>query len=112
MATRFRYIDTAVAFNPLISFLPVLMAILGGTSKLYGPVLGSVILVVLQEFLVTEYPYVYLLLFGLVLITVVLWLPGGLVVLAQRSYFRLKIRWIKLRMRISRFLRIRQARRM
>ncbi|HSO50059.1 MAG TPA: branched-chain amino acid ABC transporter permease [Acidimicrobiia bacterium] len=112
MATRFRYIDTNVAFNPLISFLPVLMAILGGTSKLYGPVLGSVILVVLQEFLVTEYPYVYLLLFGLVLIAVVLWLPGGLVVLAQRSYFRLKIRWIKLRMRISRFLRIRQARRM
>ena len=112
MATRFRYIDTAVAFNPLISFLPVLMAILGGTSKLYGPVLGSVILVVLQEFLVTEYPYVYLLLFGLVLIAVVLWLPGGLVVLAQRSYFRLKIRWIKVRMRISRFLRIRQARRM
>jgi branched-chain amino acid transport system permease protein len=87
------------------------MAILGGVSRLYGPLLGSLILVVLQEFLITEYPYVYLLLFGLTLVAVVLWLPGGLVVLAQRWYFRLKIRWIKVRMRISRFRRIRQARR-
>lgn len=112
MATRFRYIDPAVAFNPLISFLPVLMAILGGTSMLYGPLLGSLILVVLQEFLITEYPYVYLLLFGLTMVVVILWLPGGLVVLVQRLYFRLKIRWIKLRMWISRFRRIREARRM
>jgi branched-chain amino acid transport system permease protein len=111
MATRFRYIDPSIAFNPLISFLPVLMAILGGVSRLYGPLLGSLILVVLQEFLITEYPYVYLLLFGLTLVAVVLWLPGGLVVLAQRWYFRLKVRWIKVRMRISRFRRIRQARR-
>jgi branched-chain amino acid transport system permease protein len=111
MATRFRYVDPSIAFNPLISFLPVLMAILGGVSRLYGPLLGSVILVVLQEFLITEYPYVYLLIFGLTLVAVVVWLPGGLVVLAQRWYFRLKVRWIKVRMRISRFRRIRQARR-
>ncbi len=111
MATRFRYIDPSIAFNPLISFLPVVMAILGGVSRLYGPLLGTVILVVLQEFLITEYPYVYLLLFGLTLVVVVLWLPGGLMILAQRWYFRLKIQWIKLRMRITRFRRVRQARR-
>jgi branched-chain amino acid transport system permease protein len=109
MATRFRYIDPSIAFNPLISFLPVLMAILGGVSKLYGPLIGSAILIVLQEFLITEYPYVYLLLFGLTLVVAVIWLPGGLVELAQRWYFKLKIQWIKLRMRIGRFRRIRQA---
>jgi branched-chain amino acid transport system permease protein len=112
MATRYRYVDPAVAFNPLITFLPVLMAILGGTARLYGPLLGVAILMVLQELLITEYPQVYLLLFGATLIAVVLWLPGGLVVLAQRWYFRLKIRWIKTRMRITRFRRIRQAARM
>ncbi|HEX9643091.1 MAG TPA: branched-chain amino acid ABC transporter permease [Acidimicrobiia bacterium] len=109
MATRLSYIDPSIAFNPLISFLPVVMAILGGVSRLYGPLLGATLLVVLQEFLITEYPHVYLLLFGLVLVAVVLWLPGGLVVLAQRNYFRLKVRWIRLRMRISRLRRIRQA---
>lgn len=110
MATRFRYIDPSIAFNPLISFLPVVMAILGGVSRLYGPLIGSVILVVLQEFLITEYPYVYLLLFGLTLVVVVVWLPGGLVELAQRLYFKLKIQWIKARMRLTRFRRARQAR--
>jgi branched-chain amino acid transport system permease protein len=30
MATRWRYIDPAIAFDPLLSFLPVLMAIFGG----------------------------------------------------------------------------------
>lgn len=110
MATRFRYIDPSIAFNPLISFLPVVMAILGGVSKLYGPLIGSTILVVLQEFLITQYPYVYLLLFGVTLVVVVLWLPGGLVELAQKVYFKLKIQWIKMRMRITRFRRVRQAR--
>jgi branched-chain amino acid transport system permease protein len=109
MATRFRYIDASIAFNPLISFLPVVMAILGGVSKLYGPLIGSAILIVLQEFLIKEYPYAYLLLFGITLVAVVLWLPGGLVELAQKGYIKLKIRWIKLRMRITRFRRMRQA---
>ncbi|HUF95360.1 MAG TPA: branched-chain amino acid ABC transporter permease [Acidimicrobiia bacterium] len=109
MATRFRYIDPSIAFNPLISFLPVVMAILGGVSKLYGPLIGSVLLIVLQEFLITEYPYVYLLLFGATLVVVVVWLPGGLVELAQKIYIRLKIRWIKMRMRLTRYRRTRQA---
>lgn len=109
MATRFRYIDPSIAFNPLISFLPVVMAILGGVSKLYGPILGALILVVLQEFLITEYPYVYLLLFGITLVVVVIWLPGGLVELAQKWYIKLKIQWIKLRMRTTRFRREREA---
>jgi branched-chain amino acid transport system permease protein len=85
------------------------MAILGGVSRLYGPLIGVTILVALQEFLIREYPYVYLLLFGLTLVAVVLWLPGGLVELTQRLYIRLKIQWIKMRMRITRFRRIRQA---
>lgn len=111
MATRFRYIDPNVAFNPLISFLPVVMAILGGISKLYGPLLGSLILVALQEWLITEHPYVYLLVFGATLVAVVLWLPGGLVEVAQKGYIKVKIQWIKLRMRVTRFRRERQAKR-
>lgn len=103
MATRFRYIDPSIAFNPLISFLPVVMAIFGGLGRLYGPVLGTVVLIVLQEFLITEHPYVYLLIFGLTLVVVVLWLPGGLVEQAEKWIFRLKIEWMKLKMRWKRW---------
>jgi branched-chain amino acid transport system permease protein len=103
MATRFRYIDPSIAFNPLLSFLPVVMAIFGGLGRLYGPILGTVVLIVLREFLITEHPYVYLLVFGLTLVVVILWLPGGLVEQAEKWIFRLKIKWMKLKMRWKRW---------
>jgi len=88
MATRWTYIDPTIAFNPLISFLPVLMAIFGGTTRLYGPILGAAIFTLLQEFLITEYPYYYMLLFGATLIVVVLFLPDGLVGLVDKGMRR------------------------
>ena len=94
MASRFRYIEPTIAFNPLISFLPVLMAIFGGVSRLWGPIMGAVTFTLLQEFLITEYPYVYLLLFGLTLIAVIAWLPGGLVEVSLRWYYTLKGRYL------------------
>lgn len=97
MATRWRYIDPAIAFDPLLSFYPVVMAIFGGTARLYGPILGTLILVLLREFLITEYPFVYLLLFGLTLVVVVLWLPAGLVAFTEKWVVLAKVRWAKLR---------------
>lgn len=95
MATRWRYIDPGIAFDPLLSFLPVLMAIFGGTSRLEGPILGAVIFTLLREYLITEYPLVYMLIMGLTLIAVILYLPGGLVVQAIRWWIWLKIQWAK-----------------
>ena len=40
MAPRWTYIDPAIAFNPLISFQVVIMALLGGAERLCGPLLG------------------------------------------------------------------------
>jgi branched-chain amino acid transport system permease protein len=79
MATRWTYIDPNIAFNSLFSFMPVLMAIFGGISRLYGPVLGATIFALLEEILVTEFPYYYMLLFGIILMAVILFLPDGLV---------------------------------
>ena len=84
MATRWTYIDPRIAFNPLLSFMPVLMAIFGGMGQLYGPILGATIFTYLEEFLITEFPYYYMLLFGLVLIAVILFLPNGLVGLIEK----------------------------
>jgi branched-chain amino acid transport system permease protein len=84
MATRWTYVDPYVAFNPLFSFLPVLMAIFGGMGQLYGPVLGAAIFAYLEELLLTKFPYYYMLTFGIVLIVVILYLPGGLVGLIQQ----------------------------
>jgi len=79
MATKWTYIDPYVAFNPLFSFMPVLMAIFGGIGQIYGPVIGAVIFTYLEEVLTTRFPYYYMLIFGIVLIAAILYLPNGLV---------------------------------
>jgi len=88
MATRWTYIDPVIAFNPLISFLPVLMAIFGGTGRLLGPILGAAIFTILQEFLITQYPYYFMLLMGTTLILVILFLPNGLAGLTDEGMHR------------------------
>jgi len=84
MATKWKYIDPRIAFDPLLSFMPVLMAIFGGTGQLLGPVFGAAIFAYLEEILTTKFPYYYMLLFGSILIVVILFLPQGMVGLVQK----------------------------
>jgi branched-chain amino acid transport system permease protein len=84
MATRWTYVDPYVAFNLQFSFLPALMAIFGGMGQFYGPIVGAVIFAYLEELLLTKFPYYYMLMFGIILVVVILYLPDGLVGLIQR----------------------------
>ncbi|MBN2324977.1 MAG: branched-chain amino acid ABC transporter permease [Spirochaetes bacterium] len=84
MATRWTYIDPFIAFNPLFSFMPVLMAIFGGTGQLWGPIIGAAIFAYLEEFLITRFPYYYMLIFGIILVIAILYMPKGLVGLIQK----------------------------
>jgi len=79
IATRWTYIDPKIAFNPLISFMPVLMAIFGGIRPLYGPIIGAAIFTYLEEFLITRFPYHYMLIFGIIMVVAILYMPNGLV---------------------------------
>ncbi len=78
MATRWTYIDPSIAFNPLSSFMPVLMAIFGGIGQIYGQILGATVLTMLADMLLTKFPYYYNLLYGIILVFVILFLPKGL----------------------------------
>lgn len=84
IATRWTYVDPYIAFNPLFSFLPVLMAIFGGMGQLYGPVIGAVIFAYLQEILITRFAELYMLIFGVILVFAILYMPNGLVGLIQK----------------------------
>ena len=84
MATRWTYVDPYVAFNVLFSFLPVLMAIFGDMSQLYGPVIGAVIFAYLEEILLTRFPEYFMLTFGIILVLFILYLPDGLVGVVPR----------------------------
>jgi branched-chain amino acid transport system permease protein len=83
-AIRLTYIDPYIAFDPLNSFMPVLMAIFGGMGQFYGPILGAAVFSYLREVLITRFPYYYMLLIGVILLMAILYLPNGLVGLIQR----------------------------
>jgi branched-chain amino acid transport system permease protein len=84
MATRWTYVDPYIAFNMNYSFTPVLMAIFGGTGLLGGAVLGAIIFAYLEQILITKFPYYYMLLFGIVMVVSILYLPDGLAGLIQK----------------------------
>jgi branched-chain amino acid transport system permease protein len=84
IATRWTYIDPGIAFHPNFSFLPVLMAIFGGMRRIYGPIIGAIIFAYLQEVLITEYSEWYMLIFGVVLVAAILYMPDGLVGLVYK----------------------------
>jgi branched-chain amino acid transport system permease protein len=85
MATKWTYVDPGVAFNLMISFTPVLMAIFGGMGNLYGPVIGAVLFTYIQEVLTTgDLAKYYMLIFGAVLIGAIVFMPNGLVGVIQK----------------------------
>jgi branched-chain amino acid transport system permease protein len=72
------YIDPSTVFNPLISFEMVIQTFFGGRGTVMGPVIGAVLLSTLSEVLWARFPYIYLSIYGAILISVVMFIPGGL----------------------------------
>jgi len=85
LAVRWTYIDPASVFNPFIGLQTVLIAIVGGATSLGGPMVAAVAFSLLAEFLRLQFPYVYLVILGVVLIVAVLYLPHGLAGLWRRQ---------------------------
>jgi branched-chain amino acid transport system permease protein len=79
MATKWAYIDPRIAFNPVLNFTPVLMALFGGVGKIFGPILGAGVLTLASEILLSRFPYYYMLLYGIIFIVIISFLPDGLV---------------------------------
>jgi branched-chain amino acid transport system permease protein len=90
MAPRFGYLSPEFAFNPLISFTVVIMALLGGMQRLWGPVLGVVPLAVLSELLQVRFPFWYSVLLGLVFMVIVYFLPRGVSGLVEDAWALLR----------------------
>ncbi|MBO8140739.1 MAG: aldehyde dehydrogenase family protein [Firmicutes bacterium] len=77
-AARWTYLDPQIAFNPLISFQTVIMAMLGGAAQWWGPVAGAVFIGLIAELFLVRFRYAYMIALGVVLIGIVLLLPHGI----------------------------------
>jgi branched-chain amino acid transport system permease protein len=76
-APRWTYVEPSIVFNPTTSFLTLIMALLGGAGRLWGPALGAVPLFLLFEWLSANFPNHYSILLGLLFIVIVFLLPRG-----------------------------------
>ncbi|MET3838091.1 branched-chain amino acid transport system permease protein [Bradyrhizobium sp. OAE829] len=79
MAPRWTYIEPSIAFNATISFEVVIMALLGGAHRLWGPALGAIPLTLLFEFLAARFPTASTLIMGVIFLLIVYALPAGVV---------------------------------
>ncbi|WP_422372175.1 branched-chain amino acid ABC transporter permease [Hoeflea sp.] len=75
---RVSYFEPAQAFDPVISFTIVTMALVGGTESIRGPILGAMGFALLSELLWSNLPQLYMIVLGLTLIVFVLFVPRGL----------------------------------
>ncbi|HEX2229503.1 MAG TPA: branched-chain amino acid ABC transporter permease [Candidatus Binatia bacterium] len=72
-------------FSPAWTFDAVLMSFIGGVGTVHGPVLGALFYVILKEVLALRWVKFHLIIFGVLFMLVVLFLPGGLVEAGQRG---------------------------
>lgn len=65
-------------FDANFTLLPLAMALLGGVHSTVGPVLGAVLLGLAAEWLKLKIPYGHLVVYGVIIIIVILFMPQGL----------------------------------
>jgi len=77
------YVDNPIAFNVFNSFMPILMAIFGGMGQFYGPVIGAAVFGYLDRTLRVGLLGYFMVIFGIILVVVILFLPNGITGLIQ-----------------------------
>lgn len=68
-----------------ISVAILLMPIIGGVGTVWGPVIGAVVYGLVHEELIASFPEFHLLLYGMLLIFIILFEPGGVMGLVENS---------------------------
>jgi branched-chain amino acid transport system permease protein len=90
LAPRSSYVTAQTVFNPEVSFLTVIAALLGGATSAWGPMLGVVPLLLVKDYLSIAYSSHFSIILGLILLGVVFFVPNGILGLLQQGRSALK----------------------
>jgi len=90
LAPKNSYVTAQTVFNPEVSFLTVIAALLGGATSVWGPMLGVVPLLLVKDYLSIAYSSHFSVLLGLILLGVVFFIPNGILGLLQNGQAALK----------------------
>ena len=77
LAPRYVYIEPSLAFTPPLSFQVVIMALLGGVHRLWGPIVGVIPFTVILETISANFPNQVTLFIGIVFLVIVYFIPRG-----------------------------------
>jgi branched-chain amino acid transport system permease protein len=83
VAPRYSYVEPTIAFSPFISFQVVIMALLGGVHRLWGPLVGVIPFTLLWELINASFPAQTTLLLGVSFLLIVYFIPHGVVGLIE-----------------------------
>lgn len=92
LAPRYSYVEPPAAFSPMISFLVVIMALLGGTRRLWGPLVGVIPFTILMDIVSARFPNDTSIVIGLAFLVIVYFLPHGITGRLEQAWGRLKKR--------------------
>jgi branched-chain amino acid transport system permease protein len=84
-AQMYAFVAPDGSFSADFTLLPLAIALLGGIYGSLGPVLGALLLGILAEYLKLYVPYGHQIVYGLIIVLVVLFMPRGIVGLLRRS---------------------------
>lgn len=76
-ANWINYIDPSDVFDVLISVKPIVIVLLGGVGTIYGPLLGAMLFVLLEEVVWRNFLTLHTGMMGLVIVLLILFLPQG-----------------------------------
>ncbi len=88
IAPRYAYIEPNIVFAPQLSFLVVIMALLGGAHRLWGPIVGVIPFTILWEAVTVSFPGATTLALGVAFLLIVYFIPHGVVGLIERGFAR------------------------
>lgn len=88
IAPRYSYIEPNQVFSPELSFLVVIMALLGGVHRLWGPLFGVIPFTLIWEAITVSFPNSTTLFLGLSFLLIVYFIPNGFVGLVERLLTR------------------------
>jgi branched-chain amino acid transport system permease protein len=83
-AQVYGFVTPESSFNLDFTLLPLAMALLGGIYGTAGPVIGAIILGVVAEYLKLYIPYGHLVIYGVIIVVVILFMPQGIVGLVKQ----------------------------
>jgi branched-chain amino acid transport system permease protein len=89
------YLDPHICFGVGNSIEILIRPILGGIGTILGPVIGALCLAPVSEFAreaLRGWSGAYLIIFGVILVVAILFLPDGIVGFAKKHFFQIKMK--------------------